>query len=317
MFKDKNFDVDYVDEPHGPIYSFFSSFSGHFLNFMSANIIYVIMNLPAMALAFLFALFLLPQISNVFLPENFVNYMSELGVVGNNVMNDVGSDAIFQLYYIMLFFISVFLVGIGVFAIGPFQSGFEFLYRNIYRKNVIYLIADIKEGISKNLKQSSLAMLISYLFSMIILLAIAFYKNNFGSAGTAISVFFIVVFIIFTLVQNMVYQMIVAVDLPLKKIYKNAIILFFMKPGTSIGVLAVAFALLFMIPYFMFLSTMYIAYAVLLFVMFTILISFVQYMFAYYTGELIKTYIAVPDSNSDEENINADGEEEEMSKEEE
>ncbi|MCQ2534594.1 MAG: hypothetical protein MJ172_08520 [Clostridia bacterium] len=297
MFKDKNINVDYVDEPHGPIYTFFLTFGGHFLNLMSANIIYVILNLPGMALAFLFSLLLLPQVSSVFIPDNFVEYMSQFGIVGNAVMNDVGADAVYQLYYIMLFFITTFLVGIGVFAIGPFQAGFEHLYRNIYRKNIVYLISDIKEGIVKNIKQSSIAMLISYLFTIVILYAAAFYKNNFGNVGLAVSVFFCVVFVVFTFIQNMVYQMIVSVDLPLKKIYKNAVIFFFMRPGKSLGLILVAYVLLLIIPYILFLSTMYIAYAVAFFTIFTIVISFVQFMFAYYTGGLINEFILV---NSDE-----------------
>lgn len=304
MFKDKNFNVDYVEEEHGPIYTFFLSFGGHFLNLMSANIIYVILNIPAMFLAFLFAMFLLPQVSSVFLPENFVEYMNQFGVVGNTVMNDVGTDAVFQLYYIMLFFIALFLVGIGVFSIGPFQAGFELLYRNIYRKNIVYLIADFKEGIVKNYKQSLWAMLIAYLFSAIILFAAAFYKNNFGRVGLAVSVFFCAVFVVFSLVQNMVYQMIVSVDLPLKKIYKNAVIFFFIRPGKSLGLLLVSYTLLLFIPYCLFLTTMYIAYALVFFTVFTIVITFVQFMLAYYTGSLISEFILIDNTSEGEKEVN-------------
>lgn len=291
MFKDKNINVDYVDEVHGPLYTFLSSFGTHFLNFMSANVLYVIFNIPAIILGFMFTVFLLPQFSAVFIPDNFVEYMNTLGVVGNKVMNDVGGDAVYQLYYLIVVFVTLFLIGSGLIPIGPFQSGFQLLYRNVYRCNVIYLIADIKEGIARNWKQSLIAMLISYGFTGIILVAIAFYMNNFGKFGSVVATFFAMSFVFFIAIQNMVYQMIVSVDLPLRKIYKNAILFLFMRLGTCVGMLIVNLVLMVVIPYVLFLTTAYISYAVVLVLYLTIMISFVQYMYAFFTGEMIKTYV--------------------------
>ncbi|MCQ2482139.1 MAG: hypothetical protein MJ153_01455 [Clostridia bacterium] len=294
MFKDKNVNIDYVEEEHGPLYTFFSSFGTYFLNFMSANIIYIILNIPAMIICFLFALFLLPQFSSAFTPENFVEYMNSLGIVGNKVMNDVGGDAVFQVYYLIVLIISMFLVGSGLMSIGPFETGVQYLYRNIYRKNVIFLISDIKDGITKNAKQAFKAMLISYAFTGVLLFAIAFYVNNFGSFGTGVAAFFVAVFLFFIIIQNMVYQMIVAVDLPLKKIYKNAVLFLFMRFGPCLLLLGITILLLLILPYFLLLTTKFIAYAVVIVAYITILVSFIQFMFAYYTEELIKTYVFKP-----------------------
>ena len=292
---------DYVPEQHGPVFNFFHTLSTHFFTITSVNLLFLIFNIPMMLLAFSMVLFFLPFINDVFIPENFVQFMIDAGVVGNTAINDVGTDAAYQIYYLIVLFCVMFLLGSTLVVIGPFQAGFSQIYRNLYRQEGVFLFSDFKDGLKNNWKQSLAASLISIVVSCLTLFAAGFYMNIGTGWGTALSTFFVILFFVFVIIQNMVYTMIVSRELPLRKIYKNAFLFFLLKFGPCLALILMLIVLLLVLPAMLLVTTTYFAYALVVFYYLVFIFGFVQFVLAYFTGEVIKQYIAPLDPVPEQE----------------
>ena len=311
---------DYVPEQHGPVYNFFYSIKTHLLTLMSTNLLFLVFNIPMMLVSFGFTLFFLPYTNSVFIPESFAQFMYDSGVVGNQSINDVGTDAAYQIYYLIVLFCVMFLLGSTLLVIGPFQAGFSQIYRNLYRQEGVFLFTDFKEGMKNNWKQSLAASIVSIIVTALCLLATGFYLNIGTSWGTAIGTFFVILFFVFIIIQNMVYTMIVSRELPLRKMYKNAFLFFLLKFGPCLGLALMLIVTLIIIPSFLLITTTYFAYAVVVFYYLTFIFGFVQYTMAYFTGEVIKEYMAPLDAEEEpgeDEEADAESESSEESTEEE
>lgn len=300
-------DLEYDEYSHGPVYRFFRGYTTYFIKLMSVNALFLVFNIPAMLIAFAFCLVFLPNFNDVFVPANFASYVTELGFVGNANINDIGNDAAYQLYYLIIVFCVMFLIGTTLVCIGPFQSGFATIYKNIARGNGVYIFSDIKEGIKNNWKQSLKNTFVSLIVSAVLLFGIGFYANHFEKFGTAASVFFIVLFCAFIIVQNIVNYMIVSIDLPLSKLYKNAILFLLIKLISYVGLLALEIGLLLLLPCILLLTTTYVGYAIAIIFYFTLAFCFPQYAFAFLTNEMIDLYI-VPKTKKVQDQLKAEEE---------
>lgn len=284
-------DLDDDINDHGPVYRFLASLGTHSLKLVLVNIMFLIFNIPSMLVAFGYCLVMLPNLNPVFVPDNFMKYINELGIIGNSNINDVGSEAGFQLYYLIIVFCVMFLIGSTLICIGPFQSGFSTIYRNLARGNGTFIWADFKDGVKGNLKQSLVAMLISWVFSAIVLFGIGFYANNFGRFGTAVSVLFTFAFFAFLIINNMVHYLIATVELPLKKIYKNAVLFFLIKFIPCVGLIFLEVGLLIAVPCILLFTTTYFAYAIAVVYYFTVAFVLCQYTMSFFTNEMVNKYM--------------------------
>lgn len=284
-------DLDDDINDHGPVYRFLASLGTHSLKLVLVNIMFLIFNIPSMLVAFGYCLVMLPNLNPVFVPDNFMKYINELGIIGNSNINDVGSEAGFQLYYLIIVFCVMFLIGSTLICIGPFQSGFSTIYRNLARGNGTFVWADFKDGVKGNLKQSLVAMLISWVFSAIVLFGIGFYANNFGRFGTAVSVLFTFAFFAFLIINNMVHYLIATVELPLKKIYKNAVLFFLIKFIPCVGLIFLEVGLLIAVPCILLFTTTYFAYAIAVVYYFTVAFVLCQYTMSFFTNEMVNKYM--------------------------
>jgi hypothetical protein len=255
-----------------------------------------------MLVAFAFVLLFLPYINSVFVPTDFVQFMADSGVVGNQAINDVGTDAAFQIYYLIVVFCVMFLLGTTLIVIGPFQAGFTQIYRNLYRQEGVFIFSDFKEGMKNNWKQSLIASIVSIVVTALCLLATGFYLNLGTSWGTAIGTFFIILFFVFIIIQNMVYTMIVSREISLPKIYKNAVLFFLLKFGPCLGLILMLIVTLIVIPAMLLITSTYFAYALVVFYYIVLIFGVDQFAIAYFTGELIKEYIA-PKVDGEEEPV--------------
>ena len=292
---------DYVPEQHGPVFNFFYTLKTHFFTITSVNFLFLVFNIPMMFVAFALVLLFLPYLNSVFVPQNFVQFMLDSGVVGNQAINDVGTDAAYQIYYLIVVFCVMFLLGTTLVVIGPFQAGFSQIYRNLYRQEGVFFFSDFKEGMSNNWKQSLGASIVSIIVTSICLLASGFYLNMGTSWGTAVGTFFVILFFVFIIIQNMVYTMIVSRDIPLHKIYKNAFLFFLLKFGPCLGLILMLIVTLVVIPSMLLVTTTYFAYAIVVFYYIVLIFGVVQFSIAYFTGELIKEYIAPKSGDYDNE----------------
>ena len=302
LFKKEVSQVDYVETEHGPIYNFFYSFWTHIRTLMGANVLVIVFNIPMMFLAYAFSLFILPVMNSTFNVNNFVKLLVENGVVGNATLgNDIhGEDAAVQMYFLLIVFCVMFLITSCLFCIGPFQAGFSQIYRNLRRQNGVFFFDDLKEGIKTNLKQSLIVMFIGMIVTALDLFAAAFYLNIQNKIGPFIAAFFIAFFFVFMLVQNMVYQLMVSRDLSIKNLYRNAFLFFLLKFGPCFLILGIMVLFLMVIPFVLLLSTSYLTLGIYVFFYAFLVVTFIQYLVAFFTGELINEYMPAPKTEDDE-----------------
>ncbi|SCW40635.1 hypothetical protein SAMN02910456_00959 [Ruminococcaceae bacterium YRB3002] len=314
-FKMKVSDKDYVSTEHGPIYNFFYSFWTHILQVMSVNVLLLIFNIPSMILAYFVSMFFLPRINSSFELDNFIQLMLDNGIIGNDTINNdiSGEDAAVQLYFLLIVFCVIFLISSTLICIGPFQAGFSQIYRNLRRQSGVYFFPDFKEGIISNWKQSLAASVISCVVTCLDLFAVSFYLNSGTKFGAFIAAFFIAFFFVFMLIQNIVYQIMVSRDLPLTKIYRNAFLFFLMEFGPCLGMIGMMAVFLIVIPFMLILNTSYQTLGIFVFLYGFIMIAFVQYLLAFFTGGLLHKFMpaskAPAEEDDDTEEVNTEQDE--------
>ena len=110
----------------------------------------------------------------------------------------------------------------------------------------------------------------------------------------------------FIIIQNMVYSMIVSREISLPKIYKNAFLFFLLKFGPCIGLILMLIVTLIIIPAMLLVTTTYFAYAVVVIYYLTFIFGFVQFVMAFFTGEILDEYIP-PEAPSEDTDGEGDG----------
>lgn len=255
------------------------------------NLLFVITNIPMMAIAFLYCIFFLPMMSENLAPEAFSNYLIANEIISNESMNGNPLEAANQLYYFLLTIIIMFLVSSCLLCIGPVESGLCQVFRNIYRGQGVEYKNDLKKGIKSNIPQTIGAMIISGAVLAIILYGISFYLKIEGNVGTIGSTILLILLFVFVLIQNMVYQLIVSIDLPLLKIYKDALLFFLLKFGKSLIMIIIMIIVLLIVPYILLLSSTFITLTLLLLLYLFVISGLLQFMFSYFTSDYINAYI--------------------------
>lgn len=296
----------------GPVYRFLSTYGNNFTKLTAINFMFLVLNIPSMLACIFLTLRFLPHLNSVFVPENFAAFMADAGYEVNGQIAAGGTDFVSQLYYIIVMFCVMLLMGSLLVCIGPFQAGFSQIYRNLYRGDLIYPVQDFKKGLKNNLGQSLACTVISIIVTFVCLLAISFYGQAGTKFGTVVSVLFTVILFSFTAIQHIVYQLMVTVDLPLSKLYRNAVFFFLMR-FIQYAVMTVSIViLLFLLPFIFISSFTYFGYGLAILYYLTFAFAFCHFMMAYYSAGMIDTYIvkkiraAEEDKESDE-----DGESEE------
>lgn len=116
---------------------------------------------------------------------------------------------------------------IPIITIGPATAGYTYVMRNYSQQTHTFMLSDYWDGIKKNWKQSlSASIIIAVVFAFLAFSA-SFYYINRGSASIFTVLFYItLLMILFTIFAVFyIFLMIVTLDLKLKHIIKNAIIL--------------------------------------------------------------------------------------------
>ncbi|MCQ2472737.1 MAG: hypothetical protein MJ098_01180 [Saccharofermentans sp.] len=267
---------------HGPIVQYFSSAWSHLVRLMGVNALFVIFNIPAIAICYLLAFLFLP----VLIPAFDWYQLVQLGTNGADL--EVNSQLLFLL---VAFFITVLTSGLLV-CVGPFQAGFARVYKDMRNGTSFSLFGSFKTGIKGNIGKSLVSMVLGIIVSSIILLAISFYMNLKTTIGTVVGMVFIILLVSFILVQNFVYVLIVSTDLKLSKIYKNAVIFLFLRFFKSLGLGIVVFLFFIAIPFYLLMSASYLTLGIFVFLYSFVVVSWIQYALAFHAGELIDKFVA-------------------------
>ncbi len=292
--------IDFSERAKGPFAHFFMSGWNHLVRLMAVNALFLLFNIPAIAIAFLYGVVFLPGLVNAFDLSKFITVPNNVGVA----LSAENTQLSFQLVSLLFVFFVVSMVASLLICVGPFQAGFAQVYKDIRNGTSVSLFSSFKTGLKENWKKSLGAMFIGMIFSAVIILAVDFYMNLGSDVGIVIATIFCVLYFAFILVQNFVYNLMVSTDLKLGKIYKNAILFILLRfgPCLTLGIVAALFYIV--IPFVLLMSASYTTLGIFVFLYSFVVISWVQYGMAFYTGQLIDRYVAAdeeaPLENSEE-----------------
>ena len=292
--------IDFSERAKGPFAHFFMSGWNHLVRLMAVNALFLLFNIPAIAIAFLYGVVFLPGLVNAFDLSKFITVPNNVGVA----LSAENTQLSFQLVSLLFVFFVVSMVASLLICVGPFQAGFAQVYKDIRNGTSVSLFSSFKTGLKDNWKKSLGAMLIGMIFSAVIILAVDFYMNLGSDVGIVIATIFCVLYFAFILVQNFVYNLMVSTDLKLGKIYKNAILFILLRfgPCLTLGIVAALFYIV--IPFVLLMSASYTTLGIFVFLYSFVVIAWVQYGMAFYTGQLIDRYVAAdeeaPLENSEE-----------------
>ncbi len=292
--------IDFSERAKGPFAHFFMSGWNHLVRLMAVNALFLLFNIPAIAIAFLYGVVFLPGLVNAFDLSKFITVPNNVGVA----LSAENTQLSFQFVSLLFVFFVVTMVASLLICVGPFQAGFAQVYKDIRNGTSVSLFSSFKTGLKENWKKSLGAMFIGMIFSAVIILAVDFYMNLGSDVGIVIATIFCVLYFAFILVQNFVYNLMVSTDLKLGKIYKNAILFILLRfgPCLTLGIVAALFYIV--IPFVLLMSASYTTLGIFVFLYSFVVIAWVQYGMAFYTGQLIDRYVAAdeeaPLENSEE-----------------
>lgn len=286
--------IDFSERAKGPLAHFFISGWNHLVRLMAVNALFLLFNIPAIAIAFFYGDVFLPGLVNAFDLRKFVTVNVSEGMI--TAVNE--TQLSFQLVSLLFVFFIVSMVASLLICVGPFQAGFAQVYKDIRNGTSVSLFSSFKTGLKENWKKSLVAMFIGMIFSAIIILAVDFYMNLGSDIGIVIATIFTVLYIAFILVQNFVYNLMVSTDLKLGKIYKNAILFILLRfgPCLTLGIVVALFYIV--IPFVLLMSASYTTLGIFVFLYSFVVIAWVQYGLAFYTGQLVDKYVAIDEEAS-------------------
>ena len=279
---DLDSDIEISEHDKHSFRAFFKSGWSNLIRMMGTNALFVIFNIPAIVIAYFFAVIFIPVLSTSLHWDVFIM-----------IVEDGVPQISYQLYSLLVMYFVMALVSSCLVCVGPFQAGFARVYKNIREGVSVSLFSDFKQGMKNNIGKSIASMVIGIIISAILILAVSFYLNLASTVGTVIACIFGVLFFAFILVQNFVYNLMVSTDLSLFKIYKNAVLFVLIRFGPCFGVALLVILLYFAIPFFLLMSASFLTLGVYMFMYTFIVISWMQYYISFFTGKLIDKYVAV------------------------
>ena len=291
MAQDNNKNSNISDErAKGPFAHFFISGWNHLVRLMGVNVLFLLFNIPSLAIAFGFSIVFMPGIVSAFNLNKFIS-----------ITADAGTEVVsYQLLSLLMVFFVISVTASLLICIGPFQTGFAQVYKDIRNGTSVSLFGSFKVGLKENWKKALVSMFIGIFLSAVFILAVSFYLNMKTDLGIVIGTVFCVLYVAFILVQNFAYNLMVTTDLKLGQIYKNSLLFLLIRFGhcLALGIVVVLFYIL--IPFVLLMSASYTTLGIFIFLYSFLVIAWVQYGLSYYTGRLIDRYVAEDEEPSEE-----------------
>ena len=291
MAQDNNKNSNISEErAKGPFAHFFISGWNHLVRLMGVNVLFLLFNIPSLAIAFGFSIVFMPGIVSAFNLNKFIS-----------ITADAGTEVVsYQLLSLLMVFFVISVTASLLICIGPFQTGFAQVYKDIRNGTSVSLFGSFKVGLKENWKKALVSMFIGIFLSAVFILAVSFYLNMKTDLGIVIGTVFCVLYVAFILVQNFAYNLMVTTDLKLGQIYKNSLLFLLIRFGhcLALGIVVILFYIL--IPFVLLMSASYTTLGIFIFIYSFLVIAWVQYGLSYYTGRLIDRYVAEDEEPSEE-----------------
>ena len=291
MAQDNNKNSNISEErAKGPFAHFFISGWNHLVRLMGVNVLFLLFNIPSLAIAFGFSIVFMPGLVSAFNLNKFIS-----------ITADAGTEVVsYQLLSLLMVFFVISVTASLLICIGPFQTGFAQVYKDIRNGTSVSLFGSFKVGLKENWKKALVSMFIGIFLSAVFILAVSFYLNMKTDLGIVIGTVFCVLYVAFILVQNFAYNLMVTTDLKLGQIYKKSLLFLLIRFGhcLALGIVVILFYIL--IPFVLLMSASYTTLGIFIFLYSFLVIAWVQYGLSYYTGRLIDRYVAEDEEPSEE-----------------
>ena len=209
--------------------NFFKLFARKFSNITLINIMIVLTNFPM----FFFLIGISGFFSGHTTAPAYNLYPHLSGIVSEKL--SPASAALFGTYSLQTNvtvlsptdYVFFWLTLLLVFTIGISSVGSVYLHRNMVRGEPVFLLSDYVGTVKRNLKQTLIFGFIDSLIIGILVYDVAFLRVNSMSGMTTGIMFAAVIFLIvlYFLIRTYIYTMIVTFDMPIIKMFKNALIM--------------------------------------------------------------------------------------------
>lgn len=194
-------------------FRFFDIFFRKFWHLIRLNCLYVVCMIPTFAIAFLLAgmvsTFILSTEAIQSLLPTMTAQVSESEVKELLVLFDI------LLRFVLAFAFTIF------WGMGPATAGFTYVLRNFAREEHAWIWADFKDAVKSNFKQSLIVYLLDVIAFVVFFVAFVVYGTMTGLMG-GLRYVMVVIFLIYTLMHQYIYIIMVTFELKLKDIYRNA-----------------------------------------------------------------------------------------------
>ncbi len=225
----------YPDEPpKGPFATFFAILGRKFWKICSINMLYILLSLPVLVLAFFSSIFVI----QVLFPQLNVSALEE-----------------YEAQQLMLLFVmaAFLLTGLALIIAGPVHAGVTYVLRNYSREEHAFIWMDFKEHARKNLKQSLVSSILSFVITMVFAVNFAFYSLSpflgNGIVRILLQTIIFIAFILWCIMQMYLYPMMVTFDLKLKQLYKNCLLFAILRLPWNIMIFVCSLIILLVVPF--------------------------------------------------------------------
>jgi len=139
------------------------------------------------------------------------------------------------------------LTGLPIITIGPVRAGMETVFRNYSREEHSFIWSDFKDSMKANMKQGLIMSLINLIFFIIIafdLILIRFMAFNSEIMFILFNAGFILLFVIYLMMNIYIYPLMVTFELNIRNIIKNAFLFAMLRFIPNLLILIIIFVLL-------------------------------------------------------------------------
>lgn len=238
------------DPPKSALSTFFSVLGRKFWKICTINLMYVLLSLPVLILAFFSASFVVQSFLPGMTVDNLVKIFTDSGLSLQEgvTMQDFANIQILQMYIIT----AMLMVGLSLVIAGPVHAGVTYVLRNYAREEHAFVWLDFKENAKKNLKQSLLSSLLSIFLTFVFVINFSFYSSGSFISNDILRTFLkslvVVLFILWCIIQMYLYPMMVTFKLTLRQLLKNCLLFSILRLPLNILLLILSTLILFVIP---------------------------------------------------------------------
>ncbi len=209
--------------------NFFKLYVRKFNNIVLSNLLFIFGNFPV--------IFLLLGLSGLFSGHTTASTYTifpNISVITSHKLTPA-SAALYGIYsmqtpvtvFSVVDYVMFGLSLLTIFTLGPVMTGVTYIHRNLVRGEPVFIWGDFFTAIKKNFKQAIIYGIIDFIIIGVLAYDLFFFRVNSGGNFFTSILFFAILFLIimYFFIRTYVYTMIVTFDLPIRKLFKNGLIM--------------------------------------------------------------------------------------------